>query len=138
MAGRNRPSPAYDIQKLSHQVFQPDAGAERGLGFEKRGRGKVLFERTQVADCCGRSLGSEAFGGEGLRRDVRDIPRRAPFFADLGKQPGLGRRSRPVLLRMIIDEASGLEDDGTQFGGIAATCRSAIAAARGRRCFRLK
>jgi choline dehydrogenase len=75
----------------------------------------------RITSCCGRSLGGEAFGRERLRRRVRDVRRRAPFFSDLGKQPGLGRGGRPVLLRVIVGEAAGREDDGAQLGDAAAT-----------------
>ena len=54
------------------------------------------------------SLGGEAFGSERLRRRVRDIRRRGPFFPDLGKQPGLGGGGRPLLLRMIVGETRAL------------------------------
>src|SRR3954447_8965913 len=68
-------------------------------------------------------LGGEAFGDERLvRRRVRDIRRRcSSFFLDLGEQPGLGGGGRPLLLRVIAGEAAGLEDDGAQLGGAAAT-----------------
>jgi hypothetical protein len=69
------------------------------------------------------SLGGEAFGGEPLVRGrVPDIRRRrAPFFPDLGKQPGLERGGRPLLLRMIVGETAGLNDDGAQLGDATAT-----------------
>jgi hypothetical protein len=47
--------------------------------------------------------------------------RRGPFFSDLGEQPGLGRGGRPVLFRMIVGQAPGLQDDGAKFGNAAAT-----------------
>ena len=77
-----------------------------------------------IADCCGRSsLRREAFGGGRLRQRVPDSRRRCPLFPDLGEQPGLGRRGRPVLLDMIVGDAPGLEDDGAQLRDAAATAR---------------
>ena len=110
----------YDIHKLSHQVLQPEARPQPGLRLRNMAEGRPHVS-LRITSCCGRSLGGEGFGGEWLRCRVRDIRRRAPFFADLGKQPGLGRGGRPVLLRMIVGEAAGLEDDGAQFGDAAAT-----------------
>jgi hypothetical protein len=92
-----------------------------------------------------------AFGDERcVQRRIRDIRRRrTSFFLDLGEQPGLNRRGRALLLRMIVGETAGLEDYGAQLGDAAATrvikctsarpglgiasCRSAIAGALGRR-----
>jgi hypothetical protein len=42
------------------------------------------------------------------------VARRASFFLDLGEQPGLNRRGRALLLRMIVGETAGLEDYGAQ------------------------
>ena len=104
----------YDIQKLSHRVL-PDARSPQGIRPRNMARMQAAHELTD------HQLGGEAFGAQRLRRRVRDIRRRAPFFADLDKQPGLGGGRRPVLLGMIVGEAAGLEDDGAQFGDAAAT-----------------
>jgi hypothetical protein len=103
-----------------------------------------------------RSLGGEAFGDERcVRRRIRDIRRRrGSFFLDLSEQPHPCHIGHPLLLRMIVGETAGLEDDGTQLGDAPATgvvelhkrrpgrgiasCSSAIAGARGRRCLRLR
>src|SRR6516162_3547736 len=73
--------------------------------------------------CCGvRSLGCEAFGSERLvRRRVHGIRRRRSLLLDLGEQPGLDRRCRPLSLRMIMSETAGLEDYGAQLIDVAAT-----------------
>ena len=118
--------------------------------------------RQQMAERCGaaerggsgrapprRSLGGEAFGCECLVR--RRLPgirrRRGSFFLDLGEQPGLHRGGCPLSLRIVMGEAAGLEDYGTQLGGAAAVSvvevhkRQAgpghrILQERGRRCRR--
>jgi hypothetical protein len=70
-----------------------------------------------------RRLGGKAFGDDRLTvRRVRAIRRRClPLFPDLGQQPGLKRGGRPLLLRMIVGETAGLENDGAQLGDAAAT-----------------
>jgi hypothetical protein len=67
------------------------------------------FRRVRIGSRS--QLGGEAFGDERRGRRVRDIRRRAPFFADLGEQPSLDRGVRPLLLRMIVSETAGLEND---------------------------
>src|SRR6516165_12187762 len=71
----------------------------------------------------GRSLGGEAPRGEWLVRCRFPDSRRqsGSFFLDPSEQPGLNRRGRPRLLRMIMGETAGLENYGTQLGGAGAT-----------------
>ena len=59
--------------------------------------------------------------GRLLHRVYDTRRRRGPFFRDLGKQPGLNRGGRPLLLRMIVGETAGLEDYRAQLGDAAAT-----------------
>src|ERR1700747_3101458 len=68
-------------------------------------------------------LGGEAFGGEWLVLwRFPGIPwRRGAFFRDLGEQPGLDRGTGPLLLRLIVGETAGLEDDRAQLAYAAAT-----------------
>jgi hypothetical protein len=71
----------------------------------------------------GGSLGGEAFEGEWLvGRRFPDISRRRGlFFLDLGEQSGLDRGGGPLSLHIVMGERAGLEDDGAQLGGAAAT-----------------
>src|ERR1700719_419059 len=86
-------------------------------------RGRLRLNLSPDRGLLRSALGGEAFAREWLvRRGIRGIRRRGgPFFLDLGEEPGLNRGGRPLLLRMVLSKAAGLEDYGAQLGDAAAT-----------------
>jgi hypothetical protein len=113
-------TPASCCAAMTIRQRRRRATERRQLNYQLPKAQKFVF---RIAGCCGQSLGGEAFGGERLvRRRFRDIRRRrVSFFLDLGEQPGLDLSGRPVLLRMILGETAGLENDGAQLGNAGAT-----------------
>jgi hypothetical protein len=129
-AGRKEEAPGLRVpQKRKPRRGQPGflkgRSAFGGLRSSHRPTRTDLrrFRSSAAAQAFGRPSDGEAFGVERLvRRGFHRIRRRrGSFFRDLGEQPSLNRSVRPLSLRIVMGETTGLEDYGAQLGDAAAT-----------------
>ena len=97
-----------------HRTMSMSKNCRTGCSTGGPGSSRASGLRNMAGGCCGRLLGGETFQGERLTRGrVYDIDRPyASFVPNPGKQPGLRCCGRPILLRVIVREAAGLENDG--------------------------
>ncbi len=115
------PSIARNQPAVPGRATHWDDGPEPGSGLRNMVGGRLRLNWPQY-----RGLLRSVVRQRGVRGQTASVPfprysTARSVFGDLGEQPDLDRAGGPLLLRVVVGKAAGLEDDGAQFGDAGAT-----------------